>query len=340
MSEILEMVQDDFYRARRRALFSQLLALITHTPNELLSFEHVRAHLNVRGQHYLGHQTVPIAQIVGSEGRYNDFDRQFAPRHEAVKLRWLSVNKAHYQDVHLPAVELYKLGDIYFVRDGNHRISVARLQGKAYIDALVTELEVDVPLEPGLSVRDLLLKEEYSDFLEWTGLAQLRPEQRIEFSEPGGYLTLVRHINVHRYYLALERGAEVSSAEATASWYDQVYMPVIWVVRESGALQAFPGRTEADLYRWSMDHRWFLRERNGGTDPGPAMTVEDYVQRFGRRSLADLAGQLAQRLSRILRPHAIVLNELYPHLFAPSEPTAKQPGTIADEPTRDTHEAD
>lgn len=337
MSEILEIAQEDFYRARRKALFAQLLALLTRTPNELLSFEQVRAHLNVRGQHYLGHQTVPIAQIVGSEGRYNDFDRQFAPRHEVTKLRWLSINKAHYQDVNLPAVELYKLGDIYFVRDGNHRISVARQQGKLYIDAIVTELEVDVPLEPGLSMRDLLLKEEYSDFLEWTGLAQLRPEQRIEFSEPGGYLTLVRHINVHRYYLALERGAEVSSAEATASWYDQVYMPVIAVVRESGALQAFPGRTEADLYRWSMDHRWYLRERNGGTDPGPAMTVEDYVHRFGRRSLADLARQLSHRLSRILRPH---LNEFYPRFFAPHKQSVKQPGTIADEPTRDTYEAD
>ena len=124
---------------------------------------------------------------------------------------------------------------------------MARVQGQLDIDAVVTELVVDVPLAPTLSMRDLLLKEEYSDFLGWTGLASLRPQQRIEFSEPGGYLALVTHINAHRYFMSLECAEEAEREEAVADWYDSVYMPVVEVLRQTNALRAFPKRTEADL---------------------------------------------------------------------------------------------
>ena len=120
------------------------------------------------------------------------------------------------ESVELPPVELFKIGDIYFVRDGNHRVSVARQQGQNYIDAYVTELQVDVPLNPNLSVLDLLPKEEYSDFLIWTNLHELRPDERIEFSELGGYLELVRHINAHRYYLHTVRTRNVSGPDEPA----------------------------------------------------------------------------------------------------------------------------
>jgi hypothetical protein len=304
MSWISHITREDFSRARRSAFLSQLLALVTRTSNDLLSFEEVRARLNVRGQHHLGAQVVPLDHIVGSEGRYADFDRRFAPRHDATKFRWMSVDRAHHEDVILPAVELYKVGDIYFVKDGNHRVSVARLRGQLEIDAVVTELVVDVPLSPNLSVRDLLLKEEYSDFLAWTGLASLRPGQRIEFSEPGGYMALVSHINGHRYFAGLERGEEITRDEAVTGWYDTVYMPVIEVLRQRDALRAFPGRTEADLYRWIMDHRWFLRERNGGADPGPLTATEDYVRLFGRVSLIALTERLARGLLEAVVPGA------------------------------------
>jgi hypothetical protein len=300
MSWIDNLTHEDFNRARRKAFLAQLGALLSRSSNVLLSFEEVRSRLNIRGQRHLGNKAVRLDQIIGSEGRYADFDRQFAPRHDATRYRWMSVDRAHHQEVALPAVELYKLGDVYFVKDGHHRISVAHLQGQSYIDAIVTELQVDVPIAADLSVRDLLLKEEYSDFLAWTGLADLRPEQRIEFSEPGGYLALVQHINAHRYYLSQERGTDVPGAEAVASWYDNVYLPVVAVLREGEALAAFPGRTEADLYRWIMDHRWYLRERNGGADPGPLVAVEDYVRLFGRRSLAAFTERLLRGMAEAL----------------------------------------
>lgn len=300
MSWMSHITREDFNRARRKAFVGQLLALLTRSANDLLPFEEVRARLNVRSQRAIGSQTVPLDHIVGSEGRYADFDRQFAPLNEATMVRWMSIDRAYHEDVGLPAVELYKLGDIYFVKDGHHRISVARMRGQLAIDATVTELVVDVPLAPDLSMRDLLLKEEYSDFLAWTGLADLRPEQRIEFSEPGGYLALVSHINAHRYYLGQERGQVVERDEAVADWFDHVYSPVVEVIRATNALQAFPGRSEADLYRWIMDHRWFLRERNGGADPGPLVATEDYVRLFGRRGLANATERLLRGLREVL----------------------------------------
>jgi hypothetical protein len=290
----------NFYEARRKAMLATILDALRRQPSEMLSFEEVRARLNVRSQRYLGHQTVPLDHIIGSEGRYSDFDRRFLPLSDTLKQRWSNISRAQLQDVVLPPVDLYKLGDTYFVRDGNHRVSVARQRGQIDIDAYITELVVDVPLGPSLSVRDLLLKEEYSDFLEWTDLHALRPDERIEFSELGGYLDLVRHINAHRYYLGLDQSRDISREEAVASWYDNVYMPIVQVIRAQGVLKYFPGRTEADLYRWIMDHRWKMRERTGA-DPGPESATSEYVELFGRKGLAGALEEALRGAMQLLR---------------------------------------
>jgi hypothetical protein len=290
-----------FENARRKALLATMLDIVKRRRSDMLSFEEVRARLNVRGQRYLGHQTVPLDHIVGSEGRYGDFDRRFLPRSNAMKSRWTRVSSAAMQDIHLPPIELYKIGDIYFVRDGNHRVSVARQNGQEYIDAFVTELVVDVPLDDtDLSMRDLMLMEEYSDFLEWTDLARLRPQQRIMFSETGGYLDLVRHINGHRYYMGVEQKRPIERDEAVTDWYDTVYTPVVESIRRHDVLRHFPGRTEADLYRWIMDHRWYMRERRGA-DPGLEEAVEDYVEQFGHRYMAEAIEEMLREAIERLR---------------------------------------
>lgn len=273
-------VEYDFTRARFRSFLNAIRGALLHKPTALLPFEEVRSRVLIRGQRDLGIQTVPLDRIVGSEGRYTDFDRLFLPRSELTQDRWKSIGRAHYQDITLPPVELYKIGDIYFVRDGNHRISVARQRGQLDVDAHVVELKTDVPLTPDLSVENLILKEEQSDFLEWTGLAELRPGINIEVSQPGGYLDLIRHINGHRYFLSLERGEEVSREEAILDWYDNVYLPLVSAIRRSRILEAFPGRTEADLYLWIMEHRHYLTEQQGH-DPGADEALIDYATRFG-----------------------------------------------------------
>jgi hypothetical protein len=281
----LRSAQQHFQEARRKALLSGILDTLLRTSSNLISLDEVRARINIRGQRSLGHQVVALDHIVGSEGRYSDFDRRFLPRSDTLRQRWSSIGSAMLESIELPPVELYKIGDIYFVRDGNHRVSVARQQGQSYLDAYVTELQVDVPLNPNLSVHDLLLKEEYSDFLEWTDLHALRPDERIEFSELGGYLDLVRHINAHRYYLGKEQHRDISRDEAVTSWYDTVYLPIVLVIREHNVLKHFPGRTEADLYRWIMEHRWYMRERSGA-DPGPQDAADDYVALYGQKGFA------------------------------------------------------
>lgn len=293
-----QAAQEDFREARRKAWIAALLDTVRGQSSDMYSLEDIRARLNVRGQRYLGLQPVPLDKIVGSEGRYGDFDRRFLPRSEQLEARWSSIDQAMQAAVELPPVDLYKIGDIYFVRDGNHRVSVARQKDMAFIDAYVTELVVDVPLTPDMSVLDLMLIEEYSDFLEWTNLKQFRPDLDIRFSELGGYLDLVRHINAHRYYMGEEQKRPIDRDEAVTDWYDNVYMPIIHLIRERDVLKSFPGRTEADLYRWIADHRWYMRERSG-TDPGPEGATDEYMAMFGRRGLAVIGEALRNALQRV-----------------------------------------
>lgn len=279
-SEIDQRVNRDFSQARLHAFVHAVSGMLLRQSRDLLSFEDVRSRLHIRGQHDRGIRTVPIAQIVGSEGRYGEFDRLFLPLGEQTRGRWERIDRAHYQDINLPPVELYKLGDVYFVRDGNHRVSVARQRGQIDIDAHVIEFKVDVPLTPDLTVEDLPRIEERSDFLRWTNLAALRPEAKIVVTHPTGYLDVIRHINGHRYFLSLERGVETPRDDAVASWYDTVYLPLVSAICWSGILQAFPGRTETDLYLWIMDHRHYLTEQSG-QDPGAKEAVLSYGFQFG-----------------------------------------------------------
>jgi hypothetical protein len=176
------------------------------------------------------------------------------------------------------------VGDAYFVRDGNHRVSVALERGQEFIDAEIIEYRTRVPLNETIEPQQLLLKEEYAAFLERTGVDRLRADQDIEFTMLGRYKYVEDHIAVHRYFLGLERNTEVSSEEAVASWYDNVYIPVVSMIRQREVLRHFPGLTEADLYLWIMDHRYYLSQEYG-SDVGAEAATTDFTGRFGRRSL-------------------------------------------------------
>jgi hypothetical protein len=255
-----QLAQDDFERAYRRGFWRKLSTWLTGERNELLPFDTVRARLPFQGQHYIGLQQVKIEQIVGSVGRYRDFDRAFLPRQERTRGRWINVDSAHYDDIILPPVDLFKIGDIYFVRDGNHRISVAREQGQDFVDAHVTEIDVPVQLTPDMDMAELELKSEYAAFIEQTGIDELRPQSKIELTLPGEYERLLEHISVHRWYLGEGMGEEVPYEETVASWYDNVYTPLVELIIKNKLLDHFPDRTEADLYLWIIEYEWFVRE--------------------------------------------------------------------------------
>ncbi len=291
---------NQFRDARSKALVEGLLDLLRRQSPDMLAFSDVRACLNIRGQRSLGQQNVLVAHIIGSEGRYHDFDRRFLPRTDTVQRRWSNIQRALDQGIHLPPVDLYKISDVYFVRDGNHRVSVARQLGQVEIDAQVTELLVDVALTPALSVRTLLLAQEYSDFLEWTNLHALRPDERIEFSELGGYLDLVRHINVHRYALAREQNRAIDRDEAVASWYDAVYLPRVHMIREQKLLKRFSHRTEADLYRWMVEQQQTLTAA-APLSPGSLGDPSISKTTLDRKRWADAVVRVLRRAMQRLR---------------------------------------
>jgi hypothetical protein len=271
--------QDDFQTARRKAFISAIGAALRGQPNELLAFNEVEHLLPIQGQVYRGMRTVPLAAIRGSVDRYHDFDRNFLPSQTFTKPRWERVDAAMITDVPLPAIELYQVGEVYFVKDGNHRVSVARERGAEFIDAEVIECITPVPPPADVSVPDLLRLAEYGRFLAQTNLDRLRPGARIAFTSLGRYDTLLEHISAHRWYLGINLNREIGWEEAVQSWYDTIYRPMIATIRELDILRDFPNHTEGDLYLWIMDHRWYLTEETGA-DVGAATAAISYETRY------------------------------------------------------------
>jgi len=257
---IEHLAQMDFDRARRKAFWRRVLFWITGDSNDLLPFDDIRHKLPIRGQHYLGLKQVPINQIVGSSGRYRDFDRAFLPIQDRTRGRWLSIDQAHYQDVILPPVDLYKMGEIYFVKDGNHRVSVARQRGQEDIDAIVTEIDIPIPLTPEVRIDELLAQKEQVAFLDQTQLDKLRPDHRIQVKNEDQRVQLVEHIAVHRWYLGEQKKQEVSYEEAVLSWYEEVYLPLVESLEENELLGIFPNLSETDVYLWIIKYLYYLRQ--------------------------------------------------------------------------------
>ncbi len=279
--------RESFNRARHKAFWHALFSALTGRSNELLAWDGVRDKLQLGGQVYRGIQEVPVEKVIGSVNRYRDFDRVFLPTQTFTASRWRSISRAFYEEKSLPPVSLYKLGDAYFVLDGNHRVSVAREQGQIYIDAEVIEVSSRVPVGADLNAEDLEIKGEYAEFLKRARLDELRPDQAIEFTIAGGYRRLLKHIAVHRYYMGLEQQQFIPEDEAVTDWYDSVYQPLVQVIREQEILKDFPDRTEADLYLWVISHQYFLREERESVSSEEAAEhfAEHYAPNLLQRAL-------------------------------------------------------
>ncbi|HEY0737474.1 MAG TPA: DUF4032 domain-containing protein [Herpetosiphonaceae bacterium] len=277
-------VEQAFRRARLQAWISGIRGRWGRRLTELVSFPDVRARILVRGQRDLGLRLVALHQIVGSEGRRGDFDRQFAPRRSHTRDRWERIDLARLEDRGLPPVELIQVGEIYFVRDGHHRLSVARQAGQQEIEAHVVELTSNVPLTATLDQRDLVRKGAQSAFVEHAGIVRALPEADVpvDASEPATYDALLHHIDTHGYYLGQAQGTPVSRETAGVHWYQTLYQPMITAIRHWNMRSAFRARTESDLYLRLMDHRHYLTEQTGH-DPGPDAALLDYIKHLGSR---------------------------------------------------------
>src|SRR5689334_14855089 len=220
-----------FQKARMQAFWQEVWALLRGKSIDLLGFEEVKHRLRLRDERYLGLRDVELDKIVGSVGRYKDFTRSFLPRTNAVRSRWQRLDAMARGAEGFPPIEVYKVGASYFVIDGNHRVSVARQLGAKTIEAYVTELPTSVPFEPDTQPDDLLIKEGYADFLRKTHLDQLRPGSQVLLTEPARYRELIEHISVHKYYMGINLAHDITWDDAVVSWYDNVYMPVIELIR-------------------------------------------------------------------------------------------------------------
>ncbi len=258
-----------FDEARRKAFWRAVAAFFTGRSNDLLPFEAIYARFPIRGQRYLGLRQVPLRQIVGSVGRYQEFDRAFLPREPRLRERWVKVGALMWAQRPLPPVELYQVGEVYFVKDGHHRISAAQMLGQETIDAYVTAVEVPVRLTPDLAPADLDLKAQQAAFVERTGVDRWAPDLAFEATLPEAYRRLEEHIADHHRALTQARGAEVPYEEAVRSWVAQVYRPVVEVLRRHDLTRSFPGRTETDLYLWLSEARWWPREGRPEARPEP-----------------------------------------------------------------------
>jgi len=266
----------DFDRARMQAFIQDALAFLRHDSTDLLPFETVRERLNLGEKIYRGVQTIRLDQIVGSVGRYNEFTRTFLPRTESVRRRWEHLEQVDTTQG-IPPIQVYQVGLVYFVLDGNHRVSVARQAGAKTIEAYVWEFETRVPLEPDDALKDVLIRQEYLDFLAHTRLDQHRPDQYIIPTTPGRYREFEEHIAVHRFYLEIEAGRTIPFEEAAVHWYDHVYCPIVEVIHREDMLRLFPRRTEADLVSWIIRNQARLRQHYGHQNRMPARVLAQEI---------------------------------------------------------------
>ncbi len=277
--ELNQRVRSDFGRARRKAFLNRVRSIVSGRPTTLLSYDDVKSALHIGGPIYRGVQTVRVDQIVGSLNRYHQFDRAFLPVEDRIGTRWQSVDRAFYQEISLPPVVLYKIGQVYFVVDGHHRVSVAREQGREFIEAEVRECATRVNITPDLKPEDLTILGEKVHFLERTHIDDVRPDSRIRLTIPDGFDRMLQHIAVHRYFMGLDLKRDVPESEAIMHWYDTVYMPIVKVIRESKILKDFPGKTEGDLYLWVLDHQQYLTQQEGQSLQPPEAAARGFVER-------------------------------------------------------------
>ena len=272
-----------FQSVYNKAFWRQLLSQLTGRHKDLLNFDEIRSRLHLHEEHYEGVRDVPLEQIVGSVGRYKDFTATFLPRKSGMKERWSRVYALANSQEGPPPIELYKVGNVYFVRDGNHRVSVARELGAKTIQAHVIAMPTTIPLRPGMSNQELEAAEAYANFLDETGLPRSVPDhESIELTEPSRYHELMGHIFLHERVMEPLEGHALKTEEATADWYFTMYKPAIELIRKYDVLGLAKGkhtaRTEGDLFLWLMNNLLDLRHQYG--DDAPVKSISGALKTY------------------------------------------------------------
>jgi hypothetical protein len=249
--------QFDFGRARRRRALAQIAARMRRDSDftAILPFDEVVRALGRRGERYLGLQTIELDSIVGTVDRGREFDRRFNPTSGRVRPRWERINTAQRKGQAMPPIDVYRIGELHFVKDGHHRVSVARALGHRDIDAYVTEIITELGAGREIRLRDLPLKSHQRLFYERVPLpADARAE--IKLSDEWRYAALAEAIEAWGFRVSQERGVLLSRSEVAEEWYDDEYRPVVEMLREADLIRH--GMTETEAYMRVAHLRYLL----------------------------------------------------------------------------------
>jgi hypothetical protein len=251
--------QHDFQRARRRATIARLIARLRGEPNDVgvvLPYEEVVAALGFVSEHSTGLHVVPLDSIVGSVDRSRDYDRRFRPTSRRTRGRWEQIAAAARRGESFPPVDLLRVGELYFVRDGHHRVSVARALGRTDIDAYVTEVTTRVGVDQATRLADLPLKSHERVFFERVPLpAEARGE--IQLSDLEDYSLLAEMVEAWGFRAMQSRGDALDRRENAVLWLETEFRPVVAMLREAGLVG---DRTDAEAYmRIAGERYWLLR---------------------------------------------------------------------------------
>ena len=277
-SLISSQTDEDFNKARNKALINEIQHLLNPEEATLISFTDIKKMLRPKNEVYKGMQVVPIKLIVGSEGRYKDFDNHFFPKSNFLKARWERVDSAVLQSITLPPISLYEAGGLFFVRDGNHRVSVAKMKGQEYIDAEVVSLQSEIKLKPSTSKKNILkqvLNYEKRVFYSETNFGDITDYWCLDFTTPGQYDVIYNHIITHRYYINMDKTEEIPFEDAALSWFTNVYQPVIQALEANHIKRIFKHRTVSDMYIYLIKY-WDELKQKFGNDFSLEAAVKDF----------------------------------------------------------------
>jgi hypothetical protein len=284
MSTIETGVATTFGRARRRSAYRRLARVVGGQTGarELLPLDEAERRLRPFQRRYVGLRAIPLHQVVGTDSRGADFDRDFLPRRPEIGERWRRVEQA-FPEGDFPPIVVYQLGDAYFVVDGHHRVAIARQRGMETIDAEVTELQARWHLPADADVVELIHAEQERFFMVESGLDRARPDARIRFNRPAGYIELLENVQIHGYHLMLAAGRALPREEIAADWYERVYLGALEAIRGEQLDESCPDATEADLFLTVYRRRRELVPDCGCTplDEAARRVTEDW--RKGRR---------------------------------------------------------
>jgi hypothetical protein len=258
--------QDDFSRARRAQLLAELGRRLRREPDDvalILPFDEVVAALGMIGEVELGLQSIPLDSVVGTVDRTRDFDRGFRPTTPRVRGRWQRIAAAQRRGESFPPISVYRVGDLHFVRDGHHRVSVAKSLGREDIDAYVTQVRTRVDTGQELRLADLPLKSHERLFLERVPLSAEQHE-RVRPSDPWDYGMLAEGVEAWGFRVMQERREYVDREEVARLWYEEDFVPIVETLHAARFIH--PSESECDAYMRVVGARYELLRTHEWSD--------------------------------------------------------------------------